>query len=303
MILLILLAFLFPPLFITQSFYCSACHLMKQNYLSWQKSTHAQARCLQCHQSKGFLSSLFTTAKIGRYFFVTFLKIQPQALSAQVSSENCLECHPAITEKLRETGGIRISHREFNQAGYPCTKCHGQVAHSNEGRVRNFPTMDRCFDCHNDVTAPSRCGLCHLEPVKNRKIKPTPGSAWALIHTSSATETHGLGDLKTCSICHQKAFCQKCHQINLPHEADWRYFHSLKALAKPKSCFRCHQQKYCQDCHQLEMPHPTSFLIQHGEIFEKDEGLCRRCHPLETCNFCHVESVHHYIRGRFRVVE
>jgi hypothetical protein len=303
LILLTLLASLFPPLFTTQSFYCGSCHIMKPNYLSWEKSNHAQIGCLQCHQTRGFLSSLFTTTKIARYFLFTFLKIQPQTLTAQVPSENCLECHPAIVEKPRETGGIRVSHREFNQSGYPCTTCHSQAAHLNEGKVRNAPTMDRCFDCHNDVAAPSRCSLCHLEPVRNRKIKPALGSAWALIHTGSTTETHGLGSLKTCSICHQKTFCQKCHQVEMPHEADWSYFHSKKALANRESCFQCHQKKYCQNCHQLEMPHPTSFLIKHGEISEKDEELCRRCHPLETCNFCHVESVHHYVGDRFRVIE
>lgn len=274
--------------------YCGTCHLMKKNYSSWLKSSHSNFACLDCHGKQGWIGAISNPLKIVNYFF-SYLTSKPSfMLSAIVSNENCLYCHESILKRIKITSNIKVSHKEFTLAGYYCTDCHSGVAHQIKGVSRNNPNMDRCFNCHNNKKASSKCSLCHLLPLKELKITGSAKSPYSLLHKNK--KYHGLGNQKNCSICHPRKLCLKCHKITMPHPENWPLYHSQAALQSRKECLNCHRSSYCLNCHQLEMPHPEKFIRQHGSVALKERKLCLRCHYLRTCEYCHVASAHHFVK-------
>ncbi len=283
----------------SQSSFCPTCHLIKEDYLSWKKSSHSQISCISCHHQRGYFSYLtFQLKKIKNLSSFLFNSYQ-KPLTTKVLNESCLSCHPAIIEISKESGKIKVSHKEFTNAGYLCTDCHSASFHPIKGRVRNYPNMDKCFQCHNGKNASAHCNLCHMEKI-SKKIKSSTKSPYLLTHGSADKKLHSMGNLETCSICHTVNFCSKCHRkTKMPHPAEWGYYHGIWGKQTSEDCYSCHSKKYCIKCHILPMPHPKEFLPSHGKIavnigFE----ICFRCHVIETCEFCHVKSVHRYIGGR-----
>lgn len=101
--------------------------------------------CVNCHSSKG---------NRGRF--------SPKKTADFIVRNQLLE----FTGKIeRRRKGIIVPHAIHLDKGYNCLDCHAELVHGaaelkdEDGVI--IPSMEICFQCHNDRRAPRDCTLCH----------------------------------------------------------------------------------------------------------------------------------------------
>ncbi len=110
---------------------CVNCHVMRQQYDGWVKSSHhSVAACNDCHTphnligkyavkaNNGFWHSFFFTS--GRYPDV----IEITRFDRQVVENACRHCHESITTAIDSNSA------HSKAKGIQCTRCHNSVGHS-----------------------------------------------------------------------------------------------------------------------------------------------------------------------------
>jgi cytochrome c nitrite reductase small subunit len=109
---------------------CVNCHIMREHYDGWQKSSHhAVATCNDCHTPHDLVGKYTTKADNGFWHSYAFtlqnyrdpLVIRPR--NSKVLQHNCIDCHQQtvndiLPEEGREDGGAAS-----------CVRCHGYVGH------------------------------------------------------------------------------------------------------------------------------------------------------------------------------
>ena len=107
---------------------CVNCHIMREQYDGWQKTTHhAVATCNDCHVPHDLIGKY--TAKIEHgyrhskgFTFQDFHEpIRITDKDRVIVEENCLRCHGELVSQ------IRLTSRDGEGPG--CTKCHSDVGH------------------------------------------------------------------------------------------------------------------------------------------------------------------------------
>ena len=108
---------------------CVNCHIMREEYASWQHASHhANATCVQCHLPHALVPKLWAKALNGwnhsRAFtlqdFPEPVRITPG--NARILQENCLACHAGLVSEL--------VHGSTTAADAPrCVHCHRGVGH------------------------------------------------------------------------------------------------------------------------------------------------------------------------------
>jgi len=108
---------------------CNNCHVMNEQYDSWQKGTHhAAAGCVDCHMPTHLVNKLYTKAENGyrhsmRFTFMDFHEpIQITPRNRGIVQQNCVRCHDALTHNL-------ISYDTGKGEGVSCLQCHVHVGH------------------------------------------------------------------------------------------------------------------------------------------------------------------------------
>lgn len=279
-----------PAAFTSYDSVCLYCH--QAGYTTPEKAPHADTKCVACHRDRGlagataFNLSMFSMAS-------SFLRGgYDTPLKAEVRNANCLACHEEVETKTVVAKEIRIRHADFLAQGYRCTFCHNTLAHWKVVRRKNLPEMDKCSVCHDGEIAAKDCVTCHTTERSKRAGGAEP-TVYSITHGEKRLSTHGMGDLKTCDACHGSEFCVRCHQLELPHPADFPGVHGQKFLEAGAQCMKCHQKSFCDGCHQTSMPHYPGFLPAHGEIVRKEGGrYCLDCHLREGCLNCHEKHTH-----------
>lgn len=106
---------------------CLNCHIMKENYDSWNKSSHhIMAQCNDCHLSGNLFSKMQTKILNGFSHSLAFTlqnfhePIQIKKRNRKVVESSCRSCHTP----LLEASGIHIMNKEMS-----CLKCHNQAGH------------------------------------------------------------------------------------------------------------------------------------------------------------------------------
>lgn len=108
---------------------CVNCHVMRDNFDSWQKgSHHAAATCNDCHVPHSILPKLATKLRNGYnhskgFTFMDFpepIRIKPA--NAMVLQRNCIGCHEATVQDIAE-------HDETEEESVLCVRCHTTVGH------------------------------------------------------------------------------------------------------------------------------------------------------------------------------
>lgn len=108
---------------------CVNCHVMNDEYDSWQKSSHHYAaKCIDCHIPHTFPQKYMVKAQNGwnhsRAFtlqnFEEPIRIKPGNLN--VLQQNCLHCHEGIVSEINR-------HDQYVKSGPRCTECHRSVGH------------------------------------------------------------------------------------------------------------------------------------------------------------------------------
>jgi hypothetical protein len=228
----------------------------------------------------------------------------------------CGECH------LGPTAG---AHGKLaNSAAFPssspdaCASCHAGIAmpHPQDwlnGHADKFSANKAaCATCHGSKENPANlpntgiCIECHQVPMPH-------SSNYLSVHGTNA-EQLGAG---TCDTCHSPSknpisptpeharadYCTACHQVPMPHSADYLKSHGQQAMTKGITCEACHSSKnkanptaahasatFCSSCHD-QYQHQSGWVAAHGE---KVDATCGTCHTLigqpgqhNACSTCH----------------
>lgn len=108
---------------------CANCHIMREHYDSWQKSSHhAVTGCNDCHLPQDFVSKYLAKAENGfchskGFTFQDFhepIRIRPG--NAKILQDNCVRCHQDIVAEL-------VHHGSFGDGSHRCVDCHAAVGH------------------------------------------------------------------------------------------------------------------------------------------------------------------------------
>lgn len=271
---------------------CASCHRAQAAQL--RKSSHASVGCYSCHLAAGAWSYPgFKAEEMLRMYPSALLGTTQTAPATSLSSAPCLVCHASImtADKPVEAGGLRILHRACAAGVATCDGCHATTAHGRAVPSPPGPVMDDCIACHARSKAPVSCGTCHAGKLPTDRIKT---GVFAVTHGPQWRQTHGLGNLATCEVCHSVVECSDCHKTPVPHPADFGRTHGEFALADRRDCGTCHkQQSFCEGCHGVEMPHPSGFLRKHSKVATSvSDPRCARCHEETDCRRCHAKHVH-----------
>lgn len=104
---------------------CVNCHVMRDNYHSWLRSSHQSVTCNGCHVPHNFVGKWLTKAENGFNHSVAFTLGPPEVIRAharqrRVIQQNCLYCHE------RTVALITGPHQQNDR---PCYECHRGVGH------------------------------------------------------------------------------------------------------------------------------------------------------------------------------
>lgn len=271
---------------------CSVCHGAMVDPV--RSSSHADASCYSCHPGSGIAGwAGFKVYEITHMYPAYLLgDREPTGPVVRTSARACLRCHDGVLGEgmITESRGLRILHSRCTAGEASCDACHSTVAHGRSTRAARGPRMADCVDCHVDESASRECDSCHTSGYERDDLLRGP---FAVTHGATWESTHGMGDIRQCTLCHQDDFCVKCHGVAVPHDPGFGATHGVSAMSESARCESCHQSTFCSDCHQIEMPHPSGFLPRHPVIAEEaTEGSCERCHSAEDCVRCHEYHVH-----------
>jgi nitrate/TMAO reductase-like tetraheme cytochrome c subunit len=217
-------------------------------------------------------------------------------ISQQIPAK-CVQCHlsvdPNFCDKCHHGTDIKYTYnpaepwvtqhpKAVAKVGIkPCTSCH---------------TSAFCSDCHtkNQVVPAS-----HRQPGWLKPPVPTmtqygsqPATASAL-HSLAAEES-----TETCAVCHGEGgfnapFCANCHKLQMPHNDEFKKFHSTTGAKNPAVCSNCHiWPELCSNCHHVGASTTQPWLQVHGGQVEKTgaAGCIKQCHKATDCQACHRAS-------------
>jgi hypothetical protein len=275
--------------------FCLMCHGDAGESLS--ASVHVTADCDDCHTAPGALGLVESRMRVVSMVLATPFAVVAGADTTDVlvDNEKCLDCHEGMVNQTFSSNGLRMNHRAPEAAGWQCTTCHAGASHPGETYVGASYTMDQCLSCHSaGPTNLSTCEACHEEGSRDRSASPAV-TPWRVTHGSNWQRTHGMGDLNTCKTCHAADYCVACHNMQLPHAANFLGRHGKDVLARPTGdadCVVCHKGAACENCHGVEMPHPDGFVTEHQQASRETPEVCARCHAQEQCDECHTRHTH-----------
>lgn len=108
---------------------CVNCHVMREQYDSWQHSSHhAVATCNDCHVPQDLLGKYLTKADHGfrhswGFTFQDFHEpIQIKESSLAAVQANCVRCHQSFV-------GDILQHSQVDRDANNCIRCHSSVGH------------------------------------------------------------------------------------------------------------------------------------------------------------------------------
>jgi cytochrome c nitrite reductase small subunit len=108
---------------------CVNCHIMRDEYDSWQKASHhAAAVCVDCHLPQDLVPKLLAKADNGWRHSKAFTlqdfhePIRITSRNSKILQDNCERCHGALVQRMLQRGP-----RESDRAD--CVKCHDNVGH------------------------------------------------------------------------------------------------------------------------------------------------------------------------------
>jgi predicted CXXCH cytochrome family protein len=228
--------------------------------------------------------------------------------SGILSNSDCVKCHTAATQGIRENGGLHkteVTCQDCHEGHPPeikdiipsCNKCHEGKPHYE---------LEGCLSCHSNPHTPKNitlaehltdpCLTCHTE--QKPQLVEFPSKHSELDCTSCHQKTHGV--IPSCLSCHTEGHspdmvqtdCANCHQAHKPlkvayadtlaskqcascHDVAYSLLMASTTKHHDVSCVTCHKSEHkmipkCQDCHGT--PHPAT-------ITAKFKG-CGDCHNI-----------------------
>ncbi len=111
---------------------CANCHIMREQYDSWGRSSHhAAATCIECHLPHDLVPKYLAKARNGWNHSKAFtLQDFPEPIritqsNAEALRENCIRCHAGFVAHVAATS--RDGATDMN-----CVQCHASVGHGSQ---------------------------------------------------------------------------------------------------------------------------------------------------------------------------
>ncbi len=178
--------------------------------------------------------------------------------------------HPdQIAEAAVEVGRI------FSETATPAMKTNSTTYPNNLGHQRG----PGCFRCHDgthvkvvngkatDEVIPATCSTCHTFPQVGQTVSGLQLGVPPASHSEPLYVFNHKNDVPSvaaafapttstsinCSTCHQKSYCENCHNtgaVKVTH--DEMLYNHANAVKKSSltACAYCHQPVYCATCHE-----------------------------------------------------
>ncbi len=236
--------------------FCELCHLMKESYISWQKSSHNDIDCQTCHsmslisQNRLLLSYIFAGGKSAisqehgrekpwkscnichiesvKQGAVTMRKSYGHARHVFMEKIECNKCHTSQMHNfLPDEKNCLTCHTDKGVHGmgmesFACLSCHVYA------EVTAMPTKQKCLNCHKEIPQKGTmsgidCQKCHKP---HSKIKPSANDCLINCHTNQ----HDIGRHDR----HSAISCLVCHQAH-----SWKVGRELAR----RLCIKCHEYK------------------------------------------------------------
>jgi cytochrome c nitrite reductase small subunit len=108
---------------------CANCHIMNDEYSSWQKGPHhGAARCVDCHLPHEGLAKLVAKAENGYHHSEGFTlqnfhePVLIKAKNSGILQANCLRCHGEFVHEI-------VAGSTTDRDAVRCVHCHRSVGH------------------------------------------------------------------------------------------------------------------------------------------------------------------------------
>ena len=250
------------------------CHEMWPYRDTWEKSTHKNANCVQCHIPPGPANLAITKFYASRevWVHITGLPKKPITVTRHIPNSACERsgCHPTPVTKTITLGSpapVSFQHGSKGHSKQLCIACHAALVHTGAPGVTAPParSMPSCFSCHTN--GPTNCAYCHKPPHVDRgNCSNCHGlMSW----TGGKGGAHPGGPLTG---KHGQISCETCH--------------TKGTAVKPDGCITCHGDQHnglpnCDDCHTIQAFIPSKY--QHPQegphVPSGEEKLqCNACH-------------------------
>ncbi len=112
---------------------CANCHIMNDEYASWQKGPHrAGATCVDCHLPHGLVAKWLAKGSHGYRHSKGFTlqdfhePVQITPGDAVIVQENCVRCHGDLVHEITLPATTRGE-------AVRCAQCHRSVGHGARG--------------------------------------------------------------------------------------------------------------------------------------------------------------------------
>lgn len=258
--------------------FCLTCHYMKPFYASWEKSSHSEVKCVECHYPPGLKSEIegkfVALNQITKYITQQYGTRPP----TQIQDASCLRpgCHQTRLLKGRvEYGSVEFDHLPHltsyrRVTRLRCTSCHSQMVQGSHMTV----TQGTCYTCHfklhkGQETELSECTKCHKLPFDSEKGSFDHG--FVKDRGVDCKECHedviqgeGIVSKDRCVLCHSeeeklesfgdvafihenhvtehKILCTQCHNEILHYSRQEEHMESIGGSGG--SCTTCHESKH-----------------------------------------------------------
>lgn len=112
---------------------CANCHIMNDQYASWQKASHhTAAKCVDCHLPHDFIPKMIAKTDNGWRHSKAFTlqdfhePIQITPRNARILQDNCVRCHEQFIDN--------VVHGSVGSPDAPsCVHCHRGAGHGARG--------------------------------------------------------------------------------------------------------------------------------------------------------------------------
>ena len=318
--LLVLAAVVIVSLGITSTrWFCSeACHKVQDDaIIAYQRSTHAEIRCMACHMPVGtnplafLLHKAENLGELPPTITNTYeLPINPESeLALTMPSKQCTQCHDPEKRVTTPSAGVLMDHAPHAEKGVDCTICHNRIAHNEDFKLtlsnpdgtpshkhEQFMTMTACFRCHSQgetpeggLKAPGACSACHPPEFQLKPASHLEPGFYPEGHAKLASIETSRSRAASASAAVRGAEGEQATAEQRQQEATETLGPGLVDVKTINECYTCHSEKFCSDCHGLPMPHPEGFRKTHGVLGKKNPKSCEMCHgdARYFCDACH----------------
>ena len=214
--------------------------------------------------------------------------IPGNATAVELQLEDCVKCHPAQVEEIKEHGGKHRDavscmdcHREHPPKGEnaipKCSMCHQDSADPHF-------SSPNCLNCHRphspldiDLTKAtlvrSACMTCH--PKQGEELSQYP-SNHSVLDCNECHRQHG--QYLSCLECHAPhiegqsyADCRTCHRPHMPLKV------AYENTIPSEECAVCHPQP-ARLLKENDTKHHNFLCVYCHKFQHKQKPVCRTCH-------------------------